>query len=1272
MEFIYNDEKIEVDIYSDDTIEMCFYKLSTVLSCSINDIYMFSKHVKSFTSSQVFDIVSHPFGEIPNFHLHNFLENLNQHIPPLTEPTYTESDLHDYHNVLVDFPIGQSMDASVNPNKVHNLENYKHVTSAHYFQTLLLDYMPFFENKIYVCLKRDFMNHDLYFNHALDAKSMENKKKGLAELYSLPNPILVKEGITTIACRIDPIQPMIVPLDTIFNLLHVTKEMPMIQYNNGNEDTILYKLFSVSEDLKGNKIPVLEMSSVLKHDQSYKHSVTVLFDNVKIAFMNNGSIILETSSSPYSIDELDNLFNSYVSIITEVQTFMNESGYMYPTFTSIRNCTLLKLDYIMDFKTSNVKKNTCSIFFIDMEKNEKRYRRVSNFNESTLVNELCINGYLKGETIETIVLKISTIFNISKQQSEKIVQDFYSTIDTDKKPKIKEKTGFPSIVKITSTSVNIAMSDIKSLYYLDPIKKNMNAYVSSLSSDVIVPCFELDVQDIAVDHIVDYDRPDSDSESESDSDTELELEEPDEPDEPLEIEEPDEPDEPLEIEEPDEPDSDSDEPLELEEPDTDLERVDGGGIKKDEDLIIKNPSFLIYRIKKYFTPKPPKDYSRMCPRENRPVGLSPEESKHPNVNKFHKIVNGDSTFICPMYWDMKDKVPLTPDQLGNKKIINPKNVRLEVDFEKDGTVHKLNEGTHIYPGLLNDNMGPCCYKKPQISVALPKVKIAEVAQHINTHEYRLGTFGRVSYLPPPLRYFLGLPSDCKLAEGNYLFRYGVNVPNAFIDCIEACTHIIFPKKYTRETLIKKLGEFATNGFFKYNNGNLPHQFKTPARFIELIPEMDYTYLWEIISDFFHCNLIIFRVPSVEELEIVCPSNHYTLTPFLPDRLNIMILEQQITHDNYEKNLLQRTKVSVPCFEPLIEHNIKENTHNLLHFYYKKELHGAFDKIISIYEKCNSISNHYTTNVVAQTMYTKLKTINKDIKQILKKQKCIGLSFKNVFIPCYPSSILSILDVPIVTMPINTYDETESVLRECSVLVPSYPLFKVVEEDQIIGIITETNSFVPCIPEDDHETTLSMYTSRVIHEYNVIPSTKDKDRVKYTNRSKVEKYMYASLRRLLKEILSKNSEERKKIKELAKTKSVNESMIEDILRESVSITHFMTDDFIKEQLKCKGNCYADGKLITKPIYFSKLANEINYYPRITSFITSPQLLIPNVPFSLHENELLLMGSMVETYYNELMEPKRLNEHYTTYDNANPVVSEFILNKFTAVKLFYIVI
>ena len=1251
MEFILNDKKITADIYPDDTIEMVCYKLSQVLGCSINDIYLFSKHEKTFTSSQVFKIVSHPFDEIPKFHLHNFLENLNQHVPPLTEELYHESDLHDYHNVLVDFPIGQTMVASVNPANVHDLEKYKNVKSVHQFQMVLLEYMPFFENKVYICLKKDFgRGYELYFDHTLDEESMKSKNKSLSELYLLPEPTVLEEGIERVVCRIDPIEPIIVPLDAIFNLLHTTLEMPMIQYNTGNDDTILYKLFSVNEDLKGNKIPVLQLLSVEKHDQSYKHSVTAIFDNIKIAFMNNGSIILDTSCNAYTIDQIDDRFRSHSSIIKQVGDFMKDSGYAYPTFTSIRTGTMLKLEFMMKFSIQHSKKNTCNYFFIEIDKDEKRYRRVSNFNESTLMNEICINGSLSlTETRATISAKIASIFHVTKQQAEEKVKDFFSTIDTSKKNKPKEKTGFSTRMISAHKDLTITMSDIKSLYYLDSIRKNMSAHVSSLSHKTNCSS-DLNLDSVAVenvvDTVVDYDRYSS-SDSDTDSDESMHIVD---------------------------ADSDTDESIHNEDSDSDesihIEDEVGGGKRGDEDLIIKNPSFLIHRIKTYFSKIDP-EYSRKCPRENRPVGLSKEEASHKNVKNYPKLQHNDATFICPMYWDMQNKVPLTEDQLTDKKVI-PTDKKIDIlDFDKHGTIYKLNNGTHPYPGLLNDNMGPCCYKKPQTNVET-NVEVIESKRRIIENENRLGQYGQVSQLPQSLRYFFELPTKCNFEEGIYLLRYGVKEPHSFLDCIEACSNIMFANKLSREALIKKIGELATKGFYTYNNGNFPQQFTTVKKFIDLIPEMDYTYLWEIVCDIFLCNLVIFRVPNDTELEIVCPSNHYILTPFLPDRSTIMILEQHPKvppqlEDKKDKRFLKRLNVKGACFEPLIEHNTKNNTHNLLHFYYNKYLQKTFEKILTSYKKCNSISTHYTSNVVAETMYTKLKKMDPHIKQIVNNHKCIGLSFKNVFIPCYPSIPIK---APVTTMPVSKYDETEKVLKECSRLVPCNPLFKVVKENEIIGIITETNSFVPCVTEEDHETTLPQYTSKVAHEYDTVPSTKDNERIKYITRSKVDKYMYASLRRLVKELASRNSELRKKLKELSQTKSITESVIEDIVKDHVSPVHFMSDDFIKEQLKCKGNCYTNNKLITTPTYYSKLANEINHYPRIATFITSPQLLIPDLPFSLHENEVLLMGSMVQAYYNELMEPKRLNDHYTTYDNVNPIVSSsslFIVTKLGFIKI-----
>lgn len=1216
VEFILlkNESKIKANVYDDDTIEMVCYKLSVSLRCNLNDLYLFTRQRRTYNASQLFDKLNETFKSVEKFHLQNFMENLNRPLPTLSKSEYEESDLPEYDNVLMDVPIGQTMDASVNPYRVHSIEKYMHKTSTLRSQSLLLDYMPFYEDQVFVCLKSDFTDqYGIYFNHQMDATRMESQSKLMDDIFDLPAPT-GKGGITAIVCKLNPMNPILVPLDTIFNLLHVSDDIPMIQYNTGDENTTLYKLLSHEEDIKGNKIPVLEKNKVLKHDQSYKNSVTVFFQELKYAFLGNGSIILEAVCKSSTVEEVDAILKGKQYLLDQVGNFMYQSGYNYPKFVSVYQSEILKMDITLYFENSlKVQKAQCNPFFIDMEEDEKRYKRVSMFNENTLIQEICIQGM---DHVDKTVAMVSSILNVPKMRAKEIVEGFNAQMENallknkNKKISVKEKTGFPTTVKIESTRIVIYMKNINSIYYLSPVQKNMAAYVAILTSPTNL-CKQVKEQtEINYDYEY-YTNSDSDEEFVVESDT-----------------------------------SDSDDEFVIE----------GGAIEKNAELIMKYPNFLIHRIKTLYK-KQPADYTRKCPRSRMPVALNGKEAAHEKVQQWkEKFVSEGITYVCPSYWDVENKVPLHKDEIVGKKLIDKK-LSTEVNFEKDGTVIQIQDmkngvAKYPYPNLMikpNGQVnGPCCFiKKEQKHDVKEK---HEAKQHIITDTSRLASQGRVSYLPQPIRYFFNLPDNCELETGRYLLRYGVKENRStFMDCIEVCTSIIFPKYKSRETILKAISQLVEKGFDTYNNGNLK-QFKTEKNFISLIPEMDYTYLWEIICDFFKVNLVILRVPNDENIEIVCPSNHYSTRKFDPHKKSLIIIE----HNS--------------GFEPIIEHDVVKNYHNLLHDFTTIPL----QKVASLYEKCTSINQRYTTNVIAQTMYVKLKKY--DPKQVVKNGKCIGFSVESVFIPCYPSAVLSLVQTD---MPVNTYAETQRILTKHAKTVPCKPMFKVVEKEHIQGIITETNNFVECTPEKDHETDLPMYTSHVLYEYETFGDTQDAERVSYTKKSKVEKYLYAACRRLLKEIVSKDAGLRKRLKGLIREKKVSEKNVQDILGDQVHTVDKLDDGFIKEQLRCRGYCYASDKLIIPRYnlvdgkmnrYFYRLANELNHYARISTFVTKSQLRIPDLPFSVNDNEVLLMGFMVEAYYKELMEPKRLSKYYSTYDNANPTVDLLLLLK--VVKLGYI--
>jgi hypothetical protein len=292
------------------------------------------------------------------------------------------------------------------------------------------------------------------------------------------------------------------------------------------------------------------------------------------------------------------------------------------------------------------------------------------------------------------------------------------------------------------------------------------------------------------------------------------------------------------------------------------------------------------------------------------------------------------------------------------------------------------------------------------------------------------------------------------------------------------------------------------------------------------------------------------------------------------------------------------------------------------------------------------------------MYDKLKGY--EVKQVVDRGKCIGFSVNSVFIPCYPSSMLPIKKVK---RPVNTYEETYRVLQELSKHVPCKPMFKAVD-DKIYGIILETNYLVECIPEEDHDTDLPVYEYRASYEYMPLSDTKDEERISYSQRSKMEKYLFSSCRRLLKERIAQNKDLRKKIKDAVREKRVTEEMVHSILKD-VHVEDVEMDQL--GQFVIPKYNLVTGKLNR---YFYNLANELNHYARISTFITQSQLRIPDLPFSVNKDEVLLMRFMVESYYRELMDVKRLPEYYSTYDNANPTVEYFLGLKI--IKLGYVII
>jgi len=1190
MKFLYQDRPIHVDILEDDTIEHACYQLAEVLGCEAKDIYLFTKKDAYFTPRQIYDRLISTFGKIEAFHYRNFLLCLNRSVPPLTKKEYNQEDF-DFMEVLLDIPLGQTVPCAADPSKVVHPEYYEKVSIQQEYRKLFVDYMPFFEDTIYVCCQRDYAS-TLYFNHTLLPST-----PSISKVFALEEPDVLEEGITYLSCELES-EPVQLPLDTIFQLIHVSKDILMIQYNTGKEETILYKLYTEQEDLRGNKIPYLPANEVLKHDQSYKHAITVFFnDGVKYAFHENGSIFFEVKGL-FTIDEIDALIHKHSDTMAIVSQFMYESGHIYPLFRTIRDTKVHAMSYKMSFPVKQWNEHDCaSMLFVDIG-NNYRYRRISMFYESELIQEICLTDFLQEKTKAFTVKKLTDLFHMSKESATQVVDENYQVIENlirdGKKVSVKHKIGLPTSIQKFANDVLLKIDNIPSFFYLPSVIKNMKAYVGLRSIKNTIRCSTVAEAPVARPFVFQYDKPD-------------------EPDE-------------FEIEE---------------EADFEIDYTGGFNYKqyggKDPDLVVNNPNFTIHRImtvKQYY-----EGYTRNCPLKRRPIALIREkeraDAKAKNVPTY---VHQDIPYICPMYWDMEEKVALSQEEVDalvtkGKRVID-ENFKGEVTPSRDGSIFRLSDGSHPYPGPLEDG-GVCCFKKPYKPKVKDDRKPVESKLYINTHETSLADEGKVSYISKPLRSFFQLSEECEMESQRYILRYGVEKPATFLHCIEACFKVSYPGKFNHESFLKILLLQAKKNFSTYQNGNLIRQFETFEAFEKefLKEQMDYTLLWDIVSEIMKINLVILRVPDDIHVEFIC-------TPFLSfdkGKNTVFLFEQTI-----------QGKV---CYEPLIDHNVKKDAHDVLFNYYiHSQLQPAFDQIASVYLQCNDTRS----NLVASVLYPLLP---KGTSQIVHQYKCIGFSVENVFIPCYPSAALSI---PIIEMPLSTFEHTLFVLNKYSKVIPCKPYYKVIK-DGIQGVLTETNSFVPCLVETDHDTSLPIYPHRIQHEYMNIPK-------KTKLIQKADAYLYSSLRRKLKAVLTTSL--RKELNRMIANKQVDIDWLKNILDRHVLRIHTMDESFVKEIVRCKGSCTAMDKLLLPDLvykdYIAKLANELNHYKRISSFVIKSQLMMPELPYSLQDQEMILIHSMADSYYQELTEAKRIPSQFDT------VSKEVDTKLYVKVKKLYYII
>jgi len=513
--------------------------------------------------------------------------------------------------------------------------------------------------------------------------------------------------------------------------------------------------------------------------------------------------------------------------------------------------------------------------------------------------------------------------------------------------------------------------------------------------------------------------------------------------------------------------------------------------------------------------------------------------------------------------------------------------------------------------------------------------------------------------------------------------------------------------------------------------------------------IDHTYLWDIISKpnpkLFSkgINLIIFKIPNddiTNNVELLCPSNHYSNEFYETRKPTVFIIKE----DKY--------------YEPIYSYTITNKKYNIVKTFNEYDprlslsMRNIFKELIkpflsSICKPLDSMPYVYKAKrpPLLLNLIQKLDKYDYNVIKLVMNfnNKIIGVITESPapsrltgFVPCYPSSYSENIKNDLGFVFMNdlslwkSYEDTFNFLTQLynkstkrktdkTSDIHCKPMLKVVEDELVVGIITQTNQFIQIsqpIPEIDIKSEQNLpslkNTSYVVNfekgKYrssdSIITTTdkEDTERVDYIKKITYETNFYNIFRNTIRIMLNdySNIKIREQIEneifkdyiiysqKLIKIKKLLNELVEDKIQFIGGDDYYkLIDEFTTCIVKNKSSCIKtpnlcmftetntcnlilpNKNLITgkenKEIYFGKITDELIRYSRIQSFILQPQsfLSFGNIGYNLRDNEIIMLQSLLTNEYFETLEPAITNNYvkFNSYDETEPIISQVYENK-----------
>ena len=498
-------------------------------------------------------------------------------------------------------------------------------------------------------------------------------------------------------------------------------------------------------------------------------------------------------------------------------------------------------------------------------------------------------------------------------------------------------------------------------------------------------------------------------------------------------------------------------------------------------------------------------------------------------------------------------------------------------------------------------------------------------------------------------------------------------------------------------------------------------------------EINYEYLWDFVS--LHLlnekiNLLIFNLPDddiTNNIEIICPTNHYSTTFYNKTKNTLIILkkdqyyepvyafEHKNIKDTNDKNIKDTNDDDILIVKILFSRKDKPIRHGL-----KTALTDIKDYLLKCTPK-ESMPDVYKfkINLNATDIVKKLTSNYKYTNQILNyNNKIIGISIENttthtkdIFIPCKPTITTPLLNLPETTLLTlddvkwNDYTTTRDELTTLSKLnIPCKPIMKVLEDELIVGILTETNQFVLIDPPTENIYDDELEEERISNvlkpiqgknqvkvDVNTLENVKpDEKRIEIvknisneqkffntfrsTIRILINNYNNFTIRNEIKQIVYTNDLYINKLKILiSKLKELTNGYVKFNNYSNINSINNITTCFDKQKCENFKHCRTEknkcvliipkNHLISnydnEKIYYGRIADELLRYKNINKymFTTNKYLNFNTINYNLHKNEIILLESLFKHYYDDIiLEIKNKYIQNKPYDIALPNITK----------------